>query len=84
VLTQEQLKTLRRSRPRARNRLQVAMELAKVTQVQVAEGTGHTQSYISRIKNGQYSDLPGDTLHGFAEYFGCHIEDLFPRAEAVA
>ncbi len=60
------------------------MDLTGVTQVQVASGTGLTQSYVSRIKNGLYADLPGETLHAFAEYFGCQIEDLFPSREAVA
>lgn len=60
------------------------MELADVTQVQIADKTGHTQSYISKVQNGRYSDLPGETMRSFADYFGCQIEDLFPAREAVA
>jgi len=60
------------------------MELAAVTQVQIAERIGLTQSYISKVKNGDYTDLPGETMRAFAEYFGCAIEDLFPAREAVA
>lgn len=59
------------------------MELAKVTQVQLAEATGLTQSYISRIKNGRYEDLSGDTMRALADYFCCTLDDLFP-AKAVA
>lgn len=69
---------------KGRNRLQKAMDLAGLTQVQVADRTGYTQPYISRVKNGHYSDLPGETMRTFAELFGCAIEDLFPAREAVA
>jgi len=84
VLTRDQVETLKRSRIRGRNRIAKAMELAHVTQVQIAERTDFTQSYISRVKNGQYADLPGETMRAFAEFFGCAIEDLFPSREAVA
>jgi transcriptional regulator with XRE-family HTH domain len=84
VLTKDQVETLKRSRVRGRNRLAKAMELADVTQVQIAAKTTFTQSYISRVKNGNYSDLPGETMRAFADYFGCAIEDLFPAREAVA
>lgn len=84
MLSREQVETLKRSRVRSRNRLAKAMELAGVTQVKVAEKTGFTQSYISRVLNGRYSDLPGETMRTFADVFGCHIEDLFPAREAVA
>lgn len=84
VLTQKQIDRLRRTKTDARNRVGVAMELAEVTQVQVAEATGFTQSYVSRIKSGQHEALPVDTARKFAEFFGCSIEDLFPAREAVA
>ena len=78
VLTKDQIESLKRSRPRTRNRVAKAMDLGAVTQVQIAQGTGLTQSYISRIKNGQYADLPGETMRTLAAFFGCQIEDLFP------
>lgn len=84
VLSKQQVDVLKRSRARGRNRVERAMELAEVTQVIVADATGLTQSYISRIKNGQYTDLPGETMRTMADYFGCAIEDLFPAREAVA
>ncbi len=84
MLTKEQLDALRRSRVKGRNRIAKAMELAEVTQVEVALAIGLTQSYVSRVRNGHYSDLPGETLHAFAKYFGCAIEDLFPSRAAVA
>lgn len=84
MLSREQVDTLKRSRTRGRNRIARAMELASVTQVQIAEKTGYTQSYVSRVRNGHYSDLPGETMRTFAEFFGCSIEDLFPAREAVA
>jgi transcriptional regulator with XRE-family HTH domain len=84
VLTKDNIETLRRSRIKGRNRLAKAMELAGLTQVQLAERSGLTQSYLSRIKNGHYSDLPGETMRALAETFGCAIEDLFPAREAIA
>lgn len=61
------------------------MELAGVTQVQLAERTGYTQSYISKVQNGLYGDLPGETMRTFAHVFGCSIEEMFPASrEAVA
>lgn len=85
MLTKKQLDELRRSKPSGRNRLGDAMELAGLTQVQLAEKTGFTQSYISRIQNGQYGDdFPGETMRTFAHAFGCAIEDLFPSKEAIS
>lgn len=61
------------------------MQLAGVTQVQVAEAVGLTQGYVSKLARGQYtSELPGDTMRRFADLFGCAIEDLFPSRQAVA
>ena len=85
MLSKAQVEQLRRHRGADRNRLAKAMDLASVTQVQIATGTGFTQSFVSKVQNGQYSDLPGETMRTFASFFGCAIEDLFPaRREAVA
>lgn len=79
MLTRRQREQLRQSKPAGRNRLQLAMALAGLTQVQLSERVGYTQSYISKVKNGQYSDeLPGETMRTFAQFFGCSIEDIFP------
>lgn len=71
----EHLKSLPASGP---NRLAAAMELGGVTQVQLAQATGHTQPYVSSIVNGKYSALPLETARRIADAFGCAIEDLFP------
>ena len=84
MLSKGQIESLKRSRPRGRNRLAKAMDFTNVTQVQIAEKTGFTQAYVSRVINGRYSDLPGETMRKFADFFGCAIEDLFPAREAVA
>lgn len=78
MLTAEQRDTLRNAPAPNRNRLALAMELAGVTQLDVEAGTGFKQSYVSRIANGRYTDLPGETMRAFATFFGCYIEDLFP------
>lgn len=82
MLNAKQLATLRASD--ARNRVWVAMNLAGVTQVQVAEAIGMTQSHISRIANDNYSRLAYHTALRLAQYFGCAAEDLFPAREALA
>lgn len=84
MLNTEQLDELRRTPPGGANRIAVAMRLATLTQVELAERTGFTQSYVSRVKDGRYSDLPTETTRAFAAAFGCSIEDLFPAREAVA
>ncbi len=75
---------MRRTSPTGRNRVKQAMDMAGLTQVQVAEKTGLTQPQISRIQNGHYSDLPGETMRTLADLFKCSIEDLFPAREALA
>jgi DNA-binding XRE family transcriptional regulator len=78
-LTDTQIDKLRAEPLVGRNKVRAAMDLAEVTQVQVAEGTGHTQPYISSIINGKYTDqLPLETGRRLAGFFGCAIEDLFP------
>jgi hypothetical protein len=42
------------------------------------------QSYISKLQNGYYSALPGETMRVFARLYGCAIEDLFPLRESPA
>lgn len=84
VLTKHQLRELKRSPVTGPNRLGKAMQLARVTQVALSERTGFTQSYVSKVLNGQYSAMPGETMRTFARAFGCSIEDLFPAAEALA
>lgn len=78
MLSGEQVAELRQDAS-GRNRIGCAKRLAKLTQVEIAERTGYTQSFISKIENGQYVDLPGETMRTFAGLFGCAIEDLFPR-----
>lgn len=81
MLTRKQREQLRQAAARP-NRLATAMSLANVTQIQLAEGIGLTQGYVSKIKNGQYTDeLPGATMRSIAAYFGCSIEELFPAAD---
>lgn len=85
-LTEEQLTALR-AVPVTKdfpNRLRVAMALADVKQVELAEGVGMSQASVSDIRNGKYNDLKHTTVQRFADYFGCYIEDIFPAREAVA
>lgn len=80
MLSQAQIRELRKA-PGAPNRLRRAMQMAGVTQVQVAEATGSTQSHIAEISNGNYSRLPLETARALASTFGCSIEDLFPAPQ---
>lgn len=84
-LTAEQLDALRAvpigSMP---NRLRIALALAKVKQVQVADETGIQPPNLSNLVTGDYKTLTVTTAMKLAEYFGCQIEDLFPSRESVA
>ena len=72
-------------RPQGRNRLRQAMDLAGVTQVQLAEAIGRPQPEISKVCLGKYgaSGLPVERARPLAEFFGCSIEDLFPATKAA-
>lgn len=83
MLTKQQLRRLRAERGDP-NRVQVAMDLLDLTQVQLSEAIAVPQSNISRIVNGHMPRIPVETARKFAEHFGCAIEDLFPSSEAVA
>jgi DNA-binding XRE family transcriptional regulator len=83
VFSDDQLAELRGSAS-GPNRLKMAMALAGLTQVQLAEAIGATQSHVSEIANGNYTQLPLETARTIARQFGCSIEDLFPAREQVA
>ncbi len=84
-LTENQVEALRRlpadDRP---NKLRLAMALADVTQGQLVEATGLAQPYVSDVVRGRFRTITVDNARKFAEFFGCQIEDLFPRREGAA
>lgn len=86
MLNAEQLQQLRQAETKGRNKLQLAMDLADVTQAAVAEGIGSTQPHVSAISLGRYGKdgLPLETTRRIASFFGCTIEDLFPSRAEVA
>jgi len=77
LLTKIHLANLRRQRDDG-NRLKRAMELAGVTQQEVAEALAMSQSYISDVACQRYRTVTVSIAHRFAQYFGVAIEDLFP------
>ena len=81
VLKEHQLAQLRRS-PGEPNRVKKAMDLLELTQVQVADAIGVTQSHINKIANGKYSELNWDTVRKLSDYFGCDPTVLFPSRAA--
>lgn len=84
ALTPRQLKELQRAHVDEPNKVRKAIELAGVTQTQVADAVGLTQPHVSEIANGKYTSLPLETARRLAGYFGCSIDELFPAREAVA
>lgn len=54
------------------------MKLLGLTQVQVADGIGVTQSHINKIVNGNYSSLSLETAQKVADFVGCSTDLLFP------
>ncbi len=83
MLTRSQVQALRRE-PAQPNRLALAIELAGVTQVDVAAAIGCTQSNISKLAAGKHSRLDLELTRNLADYFGCSLDDLFPAKAAVA
>jgi transcriptional regulator with XRE-family HTH domain len=87
MLTSAQVEQLRNTPlGSAPNRIAVAMDLADVTQLELQAGTGIPQTQISRIKRGRYSrrGLPGERMRTLAQFFGVHMEDLFPARSEQA
>lgn len=84
-LTPEQLRKLRRApAERGRNRLKVARELAGLTQVQLSDMLGLTQSSLSDLERQRFGTTTIDTGKKFSEFFGCALEDLWPAKAEVA
>jgi transcriptional regulator with XRE-family HTH domain len=77
-LTPQQLRRLR-SEPTNGNRIAFARHLVGVTQVEMAKATSLTQSQLSDLERQRYGDTGVVRAGRLADYFGCHIDDLFPR-----
>lgn len=81
MLNSEQLDALRREPAAGPNRVAAAKEMLGLTQVQLASAIGVTQSLVSKVERGELPKLPVETARKFSEFFGCAIEDLFPRSD---
>lgn len=83
-LTPEQIEALR-SVPlvgEMPNRLRVALGMVDAKQTDIVAETGLLASMVSDFVNGKYGDLNLETARKFADFFGCGIDDLFPRRAA--
>jgi transcriptional regulator with XRE-family HTH domain len=85
-LTATQLRKLRATPVAASgNRLQFALDLAEITQVDLADRLGMTNTQVSDAARGRYETMRLDNAQKFAGAFGCLVDDLFPvRQGAVA
>lgn len=70
--------------PESGNRLSVAFDIAGVSQMDCVRGTRFSAQYVSDMKRGRFQNISLENARGFATFFGCQIEDLFPAREAVA
>ncbi len=85
TLTPDQVRKLRRAAPVAGNKLKTARALAGLTQVELCDALGITQSTLSDLERKRWGGVTVDTARRFSEFFGVEIEDLFPaRRESVA
>ena len=86
ALDSERLEQLRATRPNVvgHNLVARAIELARVTQIEVAQATRLPQPYVSDVARNRYRTITVENASKFARFFGCSIEDLFPSCEAVA
>ena len=80
ILTAKQLRQLR-VHPLGgyNNRLAAAIRITKTVQSEMAKATGLSQQYISDVANARYRTITVERAHVFADFFGCLIEDLFPK-----
>jgi len=84
-LTSEQLDQLRQTSVGASgNRVQAALDLLRVTQTAAGEAIGLKTSYVSDVARGRMATVEVTTAYKFTEFFGCAIEDIFPRVETPA
>ena len=81
MLSRAKLSELRQAKTDEPNRLNVAMRLAGLTQVRLAEEVDLPQSQISEDVNGKYSDLSLDKARAYASIFGCTVDDEMPICE---
>jgi transcriptional regulator with XRE-family HTH domain len=84
MLTRKQLTELRQAPFRGPSKIKLAMELAGMTQVQIAAAVGVAQSQVSQDVNGQFSEMSLHKARAYASALGCTVDDLFPVNEAVA
>lgn len=84
MLSVRKLRELRATATKDGNRIARAIELAGVTQQDIASETKLPQPYISDVARNRYQTITVENARKFADYFGCAIEDLFPAREAVA
>lgn len=85
ALTTRQLRELRHTPAGdSGNRVTAAMRLNGVTQAILAEAIDESQPYISDVARGRYQTITLAKARKFADYFGCSIEDLFPRRQDEA
>lgn len=82
-LTSRQLRELKETRTEG-NRIARAIELTESTQQEIAAAVDLPQPYISDVARNRYQTITVDNARKFAEFFGCHIEDLFPAREALS
>lgn len=77
-LTTDQMRELLEAACATGNRLAKAIELADLTQAELAEATGLAQPYISAVARGRHATITVKNAYKFCAHFGCDIEDLFP------
>lgn len=84
ALTARKLRELRESSTGSTgNKVSRAIELAEVTQIEIAAATDLPQPYISDVARGRYQTITVENARKLADYFGCAIEDLFPAKEGA-
>jgi transcriptional regulator with XRE-family HTH domain len=83
-LTTEQLESLR-AMPLGEmpNKVRVALAAVNAKQLDLAADAKFDAAQVSRIVNGDYVSIQLETAQRVAEFFGCSVDDLFPRRVAV-
>jgi DNA-binding XRE family transcriptional regulator len=80
-LTAVQLKALREAPLTGGNRIACARRLLGLTQTEMGQQLGMQQPEVSNLEHQRYGGITVARASKIANYFGCHIEDLFPMAQ---
>jgi transcriptional regulator with XRE-family HTH domain len=84
MLKRKTLRELRTTKAKGANKLRLAKDLAKITQMELSRRIHLAQSQVCDDMNGKSTDMSLAKARAYAGVFGCTVDDLFPPDGASA